>query len=101
MAAGTAGGMAVENRLAALNAGAGGLVSGAFDRGGWIREGRLVDRAGPGLGHDHAADGQRTGWRCGARLALRAMMRWSGSGRGFWRNRNGWRVCLRCGCECF
>jgi hypothetical protein len=101
MAAGTAEGVAVENRLAALNAGAGGLVSGAFDRGARSREGRLIDRPGSGLGHDHAADGQSTSWRCRARLTLRAMMRWSGSGRGLRRNRDGWRFCLRCGCQCF
>jgi hypothetical protein len=69
-----ASGPAVEDRLAALNAGS--HISSACDGYGFNRIGRLVDRAGSGLGHDHAAGGQGRSWRGSVRVAWRAP-RWN------------------------
>jgi hypothetical protein len=96
--------IAVEDRLAALKAGAGRLVSGAWDRNGLRHDGRLVDRTGPGLRHHNAARRWRWHWGgCGDGVILYAMC-WS-MGRGIddfaFYTCKSLRVNLRYGCGLF
>jgi hypothetical protein len=93
VAAGAARGSAVEDGFAALQAASGrdGCI--------WIHRRRGVDRAGSGLGHNHAAGGQCTGGRWGLRVSLGATRRTTRrSGRGFGCNRGDCLFSNRSGC---
>jgi hypothetical protein len=99
-ACGSAGRSAVEDWLAALNARACGLVSGAGSRGN-VRghNGSLVYRAWPSLGHDYAPGWKRDRGGCRMCMTFRAAMsRWwreLGGSLSIDFNRGGWRRLLR------
>ena len=94
-------GSAVEDWLAALNAGCScGLIAGTWHRNRCSDDGCLVYRAGACLRHNHAPGGQGRGGRGAMRMTLRARSRrWRriGRSRSFWFENEGWRTFLRCG----